>query len=165
MGGLGSGNFTGKKEIVENCLCLDINEIARMGLLKGKYAREMFCWTCSNSGKELYRVELEVMNHGKNVKHLSISHISPENNVSVIYDQHLWLESTVLESGGKRWWFSCPGTDGHKGNCSGRVAKLYLESGKHDFACRKCHDLTYKSCSTGLSTLKVTSLCQWTNIT
>jgi hypothetical protein len=55
------------------------------------------------------------------------------------------LESTPTQFGGQRWWFTCPlivcGAP-----CIRRVGKLYLPPGERYFGCRKCHDLTYRSC-------------------
>ena len=51
------------------------------------------------------------------------------------------LITTPCRFGGKRYWFSCPGTD-----CGKRVGKLYLPPGASYFLCRHCHDLTYEAC-------------------
>ncbi len=158
MGGLGSGWFRDKKVSVEQCLCLDINDLMRQGLLKGNYAREYITWTDQNAGDEIYRVQIEIMPYGKHKKHLSITHYDLVNRTTAIYDQHIYLHSTKLVSGGKRWWFSCNGVDGRiqSKNCNGRVGKLYLPPGKRDFACRECYDLTYESCQN--STVKILTL-------
>jgi hypothetical protein len=52
-------------------------------------------------------------------------------------EQTISLTWTPAHFGGRRPWFIC-------GNCGGRVAILY-GAGKY-FACRKCYDLTYRSC-------------------
>ena len=39
--------------------------------------------------------------------------------------------------GGRRRWFCCPA-------CGRRMFKLYRPPGSKIFACRKCHDLTYR---------------------
>jgi hypothetical protein len=49
------------------------------------------------------------------------------------------LVSTVPHYGGRWWWFICPIT-------KIRVAKLYLPPSTTQFASRKAHDLTYRSC-------------------
>ncbi len=52
------------------------------------------------------------------------------------------LLSTRPNYGGVRWWFACPRLrDGCP--CARRVRRLYLRRGY--FACRLCHDLTYRS--------------------
>jgi len=39
--------------------------------------------------------------------------------------------------GGLRRWFCCP-------TCGRRMFKVYRPSGSNVFACRQCHDLTYR---------------------
>ena len=55
------------------------------------------------------------------------------------------LEATPTQFGGRRWWFICPlivrGIA-----CNRRAGKLYLPTGARYFGCRKCYDLTYRSC-------------------
>jgi hypothetical protein len=48
------------------------------------------------------------------------------------------LVSTAIHLGGRRWWFTCPGT-------GERVGKLYLLPAATQFAGRRAHDLTYTS--------------------
>jgi hypothetical protein len=54
------------------------------------------------------------------------------------------LEMTPTQFGGRRFWFVCPlimrGVP-----CTRRAAKLYLPPGGRYFACRRCHNLTYRS--------------------
>lgn len=53
------------------------------------------------------------------------------------------LTATPCNYGGQRWWFVCPLVrDGVP--CNGRVGKLY--HGDKYFGCRRCYNLTYKSC-------------------
>ena len=47
------------------------------------------------------------------------------------------LQTTKTNFGGRRWWFCCA--------MQSRVAYLYLPIGAHNFACRVCHDLKYRS--------------------
>lgn len=48
------------------------------------------------------------------------------------------IQKTPCYFGGARYWFLCPNSA-----CGRRVGKLYLATGK--LACRKCHNLTYRS--------------------
>jgi hypothetical protein len=46
--------------------------------------------------------------------------------------------------GGRRFWFRCPVVrDGRP--CGKHAGRLYLPPGEHFFACRDCHNLTYRS--------------------
>jgi hypothetical protein len=47
--------------------------------------------------------------------------------------------------GGLRWWFRCPIPRPDTHLCSRRVRVLYKPLGERLFACRHCHDLSYKS--------------------
>jgi hypothetical protein len=57
------------------------------------------------------------------------------------------IEITAIPSplghGRWRYYFNCPGVGGVE--CGRRVGKLYLPLGESRFACRACHDLTYRS--------------------
>ena len=52
------------------------------------------------------------------------------------------VEWTECNFGGKRPWFRCPS----KG-CNERVEKLYKPLQECFFACRHCHDVTYRRCN------------------
>jgi hypothetical protein len=55
------------------------------------------------------------------------------------------LEATLTQFGGRRWWFVCP-LIVRDIACNRRAGKLYLPPGAKYFGCRKCYDLTYRSC-------------------
>lgn len=59
--------------------------------------------------------------------------------------QRIAIVDTRCHLGGKRFWFLCPGLNA-EGSCQKRVGRLYLKDGA--FACRHCHELTYKSKNT-----------------
>jgi hypothetical protein len=48
------------------------------------------------------------------------------------------LDATSCPNGGVRLWFKCP-------TCNRRGYKLYRPPGERFFACRGCHNLTYRS--------------------
>lgn len=126
---------------VEECLTLDINELARAGLLQKNRVRTYMVWKKPGTDEELHRIEIEISPYGHSgLKHMSITHCN-----SAVHDQSFVLVQSKLVSGGLRWWFKCPGITSHKlnNNCIGRVGKLYMPPGERDFACRDCHSLTY----------------------
>lgn len=49
---------------------------------------------------------------------------------------------TLQPNGGFRYSFRCS-----KQGCTTKNRKLYLPPGKHFFRCRKCYNLTYRSCN------------------
>lgn len=58
-------------------------------------------------------------------------------------EQHISTTSSRCEFGGKRLWFICPGL--HAMPCGRRCSALYIPLGTGVFACRLCHNLTYRS--------------------
>jgi hypothetical protein len=56
----------------------------------------------------------------------------------VINRQEIFIRKTSIFNRAVRAWFSCP-------KCHERVLKLYMPSRKDYYACRKCHNLTYRS--------------------
>jgi hypothetical protein len=78
---------------------------------------------------------VEVFEDSDGEVRLVLNHREPENTtpgqvrISLAYDlPHL---------GGRHWWFVCP-------LCGRRRLHLYLRS--HDWGCRVCHGMTYRSC-------------------
>ena len=55
-------------------------------------------------------------------------------------DYRISLTTTGCYLGGERYWFLCPG-------CVRRAGILYQTSQSTTFICRKCNNLTYKSCN------------------
>jgi len=55
------------------------------------------------------------------------------------------LQTTPTQFDGERWWFTCPMIVSGVA-CNGRAGKLHLPPGAKYFGCRRCHDLTYRSC-------------------
>ena len=60
------------------------------------------------------------------------------------------IVTTPCNYGGRRYWFECSVYNQGK-YCGRRVAKLYLGSGSHFFACRHCYNLSYESRNQGYS--------------
>ena len=56
-------------------------------------------------------------------------------------EQTIPVVSTQPHYGGHRFWFLCPW-------CDCRIAKVYLPETGQGFACRRCHNLTYRSSQT-----------------
>jgi hypothetical protein len=139
MGGTGSGNWwrwQGRKSTVEESLSLAMKDFRRRLYSN---AAGTFTWTWAGGGKS------------------SIGYFVTWNCDAPTATLHYrWrdredvripvlLEATPTQFGGRRWWFICPlivrGIA-----CNRRAGKLYLPPGAKYFGCRKCHDLTYRSC-------------------
>ncbi len=54
--------------------------------------------------------------------------------------QKVSIDRTLLHSGGRRYWWTCPGY-----RCGRRVGVLYYPIAGHGFACRRCHGVRYAS--------------------
>lgn len=138
MGGPGSGNhyrWQGKKTTVEESLAVSVRDF-RTRLFRG--AAGTFTWTGAGGKSSVgYYV---TWNDDAPAVTLHYRWRGTED-VSV----PVRLETTPTQFGGRRWWFTCPllvrGIA-----CNRRAGKLYLPPGARYFGCRKCHDLTYRSC-------------------
>ncbi len=149
MGGTGSGRWTyhDKKTTVEECWAIDVSDVARVvdpsktGLTSGSL------WPikpASGKGMSPVRCVLEVGDGDTLLLRLSYE-IGDKGGIEHWVEQVLRLQTTRLNFGGVRWWFSCPHTvDGEM--CGRRVGKLYRPPGSRYFACRQCLDLTYERC-------------------
>jgi hypothetical protein len=62
--------------------------------------------------------------------------------------------TTPTQLGGRRFWFICPLIVRGMA-CNRRVGNLYLPPGTRYFGCRKCHNLTYRSCQEAHQTERV----------
>lgn len=131
------------RSLVEDCRVLDIGPIIRAGALRAPWGT--FCnvtWTrpdgmiTSAVGFTVTEVEGE-----KRVRLAYSVGVGDGESENVSYD--VSLTTTPCYLGGVRYWFLCPVIAPSK--CERRVAKLYLPPGAKYFACRKCHDLTYRS--------------------
>jgi hypothetical protein len=135
MGGSGSGWHRGRKIRVENCIVLDSLEMA---------AR---CFDLPDAPLSSRKA------HGMQPTGLHFMPIANERRPPAVridslsgYGRELIVEQVVRfvssrpSRGNLQWWFSCP-------RCERRVRKLYLPPGpvESQFACRHCHQLTYRS--------------------
>jgi hypothetical protein len=125
MGGFGSGYYGSNpgKMAVEQCKSIDIRRWQRDALLSGP----SFVWSWLDD-------------RGQTKASISVN---PKDDFLILdyraNDEPIAtkvLFSETVTGFGTRKWFACP-------SCSGRCAVLYLK-GKY-FACRKCHNLNYRS--------------------
>lgn len=130
------------KDTVEGQLFLDVRYLNREGKLRpGLHGLR---WTRSD-GEPAGSITLKTEQDRITLMYSFSSWGSEPEQV----DQIVSLTWTPAHFGGRRPWFVC-------GNCGRRVAILYA-AGKY-FACRKCYDLTYRSCQESNS-----SFSRWLN--
>lgn len=118
---------------------LDIREFKRAGLLNGRVSTDI-----------IFRDGLKV--------NLNVHAFRPNGYLNLAFpketghsDEAIRLETSHCYFGGYRYWFVCSGKGDNQ--CNNRVGVLYRAG--LDFACRRCHNLTYESNATGKSKLYI----------
>src|SRR6516165_10598970 len=139
MGGMGSGSWyrwQGKKSTVGESLVVSMRDF-RKRLYPGSAGTFTWTWASGNKSSISYFVA------GSAEAPIVTLHYRWRDAEGVRIPVR--LETTPTQFGGRRWWFICPlivrGVV-----CNRRAGKLYLPPGARYFGCRKCHDLTYRSC-------------------
>jgi hypothetical protein len=137
MGGWGSGRYRDSRKLtVEECLSLCIDQLIKAGLLKHQ---------CGN-------IRCGEFESGETYgfQYLLKPSDAPEYLYLYLFftawygdrTQDLWepitLEARPQQWGGVRYSFRCR-------DCIRRVRKVYMPPGRTNFACRACHNLTYRS--------------------
>ena len=143
----GSGTWRRKhsKQLCEDLFRLDVNLLAEDGVLFPG-CRTRIEWPNSSLFAGNFRASTAVIGASINgERFLRISFCWDDREYVT---QEILLTVTRPHFGGARIWFRCPGTDSEKPHGL-RCAKLYCHERK--FACRKCHDLRYKSQREGLA--------------
>jgi hypothetical protein len=139
MGGFGSGNWyrwKDRKSTVEESLVLSMRD------LRGRihpHSTGTFTWTWATGNTSSVGYFL-TWHDGLPVFTLHYRWANSEDVQIPIR-----LQTTPTQFGGERWWFTCPLVVGGTA-CNRRVGKVYLPPGARYFGCRRCHNLTYRSC-------------------
>lgn len=131
---------------VEQCLCLGMNDLKKIGLLKQKPGSfRVVSWTdCTGQEKAKILCSPRGFKSGYIALRLiyTVTNSVPETRD---VDSVIPLVTTPCNFGGVRYWFICPLTVNGR-ECNRRVAKLYLPPSGIYFGCRHCYNLTYRSC-------------------
>jgi len=134
---MGRWHYSNRKETYRFTK-IDIRWFKKEGLLKG-FCDEIITFTNSYGEK---RIRAVVSLQG-NAQCLQLFYGTTNLNGGVNdYCSKIPITTTPCHLGGKRHWFECS-LSAHGIYCGRRVAILYLKDGY--FACRRCHDLTYRS--------------------
>jgi hypothetical protein len=139
MGGVGSGLWRdGKKDLVENAVTFNASYFAARAL-PGLYVSAKHNGVPEEAMNRpgMMMVSVRSTEPGKLNLHFK-SIVMPERTISLSQDIELFT-TTIVPSGGLRWWVRCPRCDEKKEN-------LYfpMQGGK-GFFCRECSDLTHRS--------------------
>jgi hypothetical protein len=131
-----------KKRTVEESWTLDIAKLGLRGALEHPLTGT--ARAIRNTGdKQVLRVRYAVVQE-EDRRVLNLTRNTGRGSAVRRSTERVELLTTEPNFGGVRWWFACPFTiEGER--CNRRVAKLCLPPGEHEFGCRTCHDLTYRS--------------------
>ena len=138
MGGSGSGRY-GYRPVVENGLKLDSYRLQRQGIMKIHRSGCSFGsieWTYTSSGEHVASISFSVNYDSQNI---TLRYTNTVGGEKYSVNDNVQLTTQKTNFGGSRFLFICPG-------CYTIVAKLYLPSGAIYFRCRRCYNLTYRSC-------------------
>jgi len=133
------------KILKEDCRTISIYDLKRWGCLIGYYSG-MINWTSGWSEKKSsvsFSVDLASFGNEKcfELDYTITDNFSGEKHK---INQKYPILTTSCNYGGVRYWFECS-VYNQGVYCGRKVAKLYLGSGSHYFACRHCYDLSYRS--------------------
>lgn len=144
MGGPGSGRWRGaaKAIAVEECFALDVRDLKPDEMrVWPQPTRRRLIWRDAVDGRVLLTARHErkrsATGDGAFEFHYEID--------GELVRLAIGIQTTSPYFGGKRLWLSCPLAVGGL-VCNRRVVKLYLPPGGRYFGCRRCHQLTYRSC-------------------
>jgi len=127
----------GTRLTVEDALSLSISTLRRRGLLSDRGGRQRFPWN-NEQGEVIASIDVVVDMTSRPSPIVRLQYIASVDGTRHRIDLPVALTSSLLHHRGHRWWFSCPA-------CGRRVGVLHLPPGEVFFACRACHDLSYRS--------------------
>ena len=129
---------------VEGCRVISIADLNRGGIFDKGLG---YSWTCSwknSAGEETASINGLVTEGGGSIRLMYIA-VDRSSEDKEVLDYNVEIVTTPCNFGGERRWFVCPLVkDGI--HCGRRVGKLYLPPGGKYFGCRRCYNLTYRSC-------------------
>src|SRR5579871_6464647 len=130
MGGAGSGSWERQstKARVDDCLCLPVERLIRLGVIRPG-ATGSLDWRSSPDGVRCASIGYSVLPRDDGLLLVLTYRVNQTLDIAM----PIVMETTAPHFGGERWWFLCPlAVDGVP--CRRRVAKLYLD-GRY-FGCR-----------------------------
>src|SRR5215510_10451383 len=144
MGSLGSTRWLGhrKKRTVEACLSLDISQLlSRLQVSAASHSSGTLKWVHPHTDEPLGSCAYEVDTTNREHAWLCLRfEYRRPGNPPVPVLVRVTLTATAQFFGGLRWWGICPL------GCGRRIRKVYLPPTEQSFGCRRCHNLTYRTC-------------------
>lgn len=127
--------MVGLKILVDDVLAVSVGELRKNGLFVAGEIGELDLskksnWT--NGSWDGFCFKTDIHNDGIGILYIS----AKDQHGSIVFEQQVYIRPLKLHYGGFRFWLECP--------CCGKNRDaIYLMGGS--FACRVCHDLSYKS--------------------
>ena len=136
MGGAGSGRRSWPSAVitVEKTLRFSITQLVKAGLLAGTGPASASLHL--GHGDTTSAVSVSTMTGDGGRQDIQLGYKVESEGEWTPVNETIHVTSTMLCSGGTRFWFNCPA-------CGRRVGILFLPRGQKYFACRTCHQLTY----------------------
>lgn len=139
MGGYGSGQWYrwGKRQTLDDLLCLDINKMIQRKAIEPHTQRiGGWSWRVVSTGEEISNIfyTSDLLEPHNMTLQLHYTTTATDTH----HDYTISITRTPLHYGGHRYWFKCPYT-------GKRVTKLYLGAGLNKFASRHALKLPYAS--------------------
>jgi len=130
MGGSGSTRwgYHDKRRLCESSFPLGAYDLRRYA------GRGLITLTWKNNGRKSGEISVIVFEDRARLDYT----YTPNGGSPRSLSYEIAFQSTPTPWGALRYWLTCP-------VCSRRVGKVYLPPGDHTFACRRCHNLTYRS--------------------
>jgi len=138
MGGIGSGR-TGWLISRSDCVVLDYDKLAKLGLFDREKGAGELCWNSLLPGAPSLVSDYEVFKispHHVQMALRYVRRIKGESRTVVEVIQVLGKP----EADGIRWSFVCP-LQSREGECGRKVPQLYLPPGCSVFGCASCYGL------------------------
>jgi len=141
---------------VEQCLTLDIGSLKQaLKCVDVPTNSGDICWSGTSVWSDPFGEMEAVLGYcvGRTASEGLLVLVDPEGispfpaSIRLPGDYIIPITTTRPRIGGIRYWFQCPVEHGPK-PCGRRVKRLYLPPNEEIFGCRRCHDLTYRSCQT-----------------
>lgn len=127
---------------LEDSLTLNIDRLVRDGMIRQGPWFGTLNWTRSGTGEKVASAGYHhIKENGIHIVKLSY-HVTHRDGKKHEVNQRIALQTTLMPSGGLRWWFTCP-----MQRCGRRVGRLHVPPGYMYFGCRCCYNLTYTSCN------------------
>lgn len=131
---------------VEECLALDVESVRCAGVFRSAPGAVFTSSWLNSAGEGLGSIAYSVVQNEPDCLAVRIrrQYARLESSLRLVDECVILFATTRPHLGGRRFWFRCPVLRDGK-QCGNLAGRLYLPPGEQVFACRACHNLTYRS--------------------